>query len=178
MINVSGLHVHGILVVLGWLVDEISRAVEYSASQKKFTLSKSVPREKKKLFITMGLFFQMGPNNLIIFHDWVSRSNFCEREQSPVLTGIGICFQLALYISNVETREKATQFSYSDGFMTVYERRGLLHIMNAINILCLTEQLNLLSLSLLNGVSTNLCRKNLEVRKGQWMISRKKLINQ
>ena len=60
----------------------------------------------------MGLFFQMGPNTLMIFHAWVSRSHFCKGEQNPVLTGFGIiCFA---YITKFESSEKAIQFSYSD----------------------------------------------------------------
>ena len=42
------------------------------------------------LWKARGIFFQMGPNNLIILHAWVSMSHFCEREQNPVMTGIDI----------------------------------------------------------------------------------------
>ena len=47
------------------------------------------------------------------------------------------------YISKVESHEKAANFSYSDGFMTIYGKIGLLSVyvlMNAINILSLIEQ--------------------------------------
>ena len=66
----------------------------------------SIFRRFSYLWIAIGLFFQMEPNDLMIFHAWVSRSgHFCEREQNPVrelsitgLTGIGIiCFGLHLH---------------------------------------------------------------------------------
>ena len=41
-----------------------------------------------------GSLLSMEPNDLII-HAWVSRSQFCEREQNPALIRIGIiCFGL------------------------------------------------------------------------------------
>ena len=54
-------------------------------------------------------------------------------------------------------------------------------LMYAINNLCLIEQFYYLIkcyLLLLLGVSTNLCSETLDVRKGQWMTSNKKLIDQ
>ena len=52
------------------------------------------------LWIAMGLFFHMGPNNLMIFHAWVSRSHICEAEQNPVLTGFGINLRVMKRLHN------------------------------------------------------------------------------
>ena len=76
--------------------------------KKVYTFSKSPQLNFTKysyLWIAFGLFFQMRPNNLMIFHAWVSRRYFCEREQNPVLTGFDKILALAC-ISKVESHER------------------------------------------------------------------------
>ena len=48
-------------------------------------------RKCSYIWVAMGPFYQMTPTNLTIMYAWMNRSHVCEREQNPVLTGIGIC---------------------------------------------------------------------------------------
>ena len=57
------------------------------------------------LWIALGLFFQMRPNNLMIFHASDNRRYFCERDQNPVLIEFGKILVLAC-TSKVESRER------------------------------------------------------------------------
>ena len=89
----------------------------------------------------MGLFFQMRPNNLT-FHAWVNRWYFCERDQNPVLTGFGKILVSAGTSQQSWESWKAAKLSYSDAFMTSYEKVGLLRVCSDVchQHLCLIEQ--------------------------------------
>ena len=51
----------------------------------------------------------------------MSRSHDCEIDQNPGMTGNGM-FYFGCY-QQIESREKASKCSYSDGLMTIYEIR-------------------------------------------------------
>ena len=42
------------------------------------------------VWIVKGLFYQMAEKCLTIFHAWVGRGHFCDRDPNPVLTRSGI----------------------------------------------------------------------------------------
>ena len=79
---------------------------------------------------------------MMIFHAWVSRRHFCEREQNPVLTGFGKLFVLA-YISKVESRERLPDCHIAMvSLQFIKEQVCCVYVlMYAIIILCLIEQL-------------------------------------
>ena len=53
---------------------------------------------------SFGSLLKNEKNNIMIFHAWVSRRYFYEREQNPVLRGFGKILVLAC-ISKVESRK-------------------------------------------------------------------------
>ena len=118
----------------------------------------------------------------MIFHAWVNRRYFCERDQNPVLTGFGKLLVLAC-TSKVESRERLQNCHILMILWQVMKE----YMYVACMFWCMPSTFMLewaiwslywvLRISLL-GVFTNLCCKTVDVRKRQCIISKNKIIDQ
>ena len=113
----------------------------------------------------------------MIFHAWVNRRYFCERDQNPALTGFGKILVLAC-TSKVESRERLQNCHILMLLWQVMKEWVccVYVLMYAINIMLDWATWSLYwVLRILLGVFTNLCCKTVDVRERQWIISKNKI---